>query len=589
MGDHESDSHSTSSFVSYTDVEHMTQQLMSTNPFINDATTVSDLKQMLVAEKARSKEMEIKLEKYKALANQDNDKSTLFVEQMKKQLGLNIFYSENMASRLQQTCMDLRYQREQLMRDIEDSAFPVMKNSFQIQLSSLQKDVTDAQHNIEQLNQARDHALEEMILLNTKNAELNEMNNDLTRHVAQREKEAKAFMASTQFIRPSHSTDTSSTSMSVTGHMECLSSPVATTPASSIQRSSSSSSSSTSNTHTQQPRSSGESSSRIFQRSRNVLASINPMQLHKRKPSSDSKIDKPSPIHTLTVPPPLPSHSSPQPLSATTNPFLMPNPGQPTHTFVETKISSESCSACQKFIKRSHEVKCQVCMLPCHVKCIPNLDQPCNTPMTTDAPRMSHSPTGSVFSRDISEQAKLDHQLVPLIVKSCIEAIDHRGLTCEGLYRKSGRATETRALQQALDQQQRLDLMDQNAWPDIHAIASVLKSYFRSIPNPLFPFESYDVLLDATSQETPESAIQNLKAVMNSLPVENLATIRFVLAHLDRVQQHSDENRMVTKNLAMLFGPTLIRHRDEHVDLTDMNRKIHVLDFMLRHLDDLIA
>ncbi|KAI9493450.1 hypothetical protein BDB00DRAFT_907019 [Zychaea mexicana] len=42
--------------------------------------------------------------------------------------------------------------------------------------------------------------MKEMVLLNTKNAELNTMNNDLSRRVSEREREAVAFMAGTNFL-----------------------------------------------------------------------------------------------------------------------------------------------------------------------------------------------------------------------------------------------------------------------------------------------------------------------------------------------------------------------------------------------------
>lgn len=50
------------------------------------------------------------------------------------------------------------------------------------------------------LNNERDNIIEEMVLLNTKNAELNNMNNDLSRHIACRESEVQALMAGTYFM-----------------------------------------------------------------------------------------------------------------------------------------------------------------------------------------------------------------------------------------------------------------------------------------------------------------------------------------------------------------------------------------------------
>ena len=46
----------------------------------------------------------------------------------------------------------------------------------------------------------RDEIMNEMVLLNTKNAELSAMNNDLSRRVSEREREAIAFVAGTNFL-----------------------------------------------------------------------------------------------------------------------------------------------------------------------------------------------------------------------------------------------------------------------------------------------------------------------------------------------------------------------------------------------------
>ncbi|KAI8071055.1 Rho GTPase activation protein [Gongronella butleri] len=618
MGDQYSDTYSRSSasFVSYTDVDQLQQfsesTISDTTQSIDAACTPDQLRQMLITERARSKEMEIKLDKYKVLMDQEAGKASRLVEQVKQQLGLDMHDTNGSQLELEHTCERLRCERDQLIQDIEAKALPVLSQALQTQLASLHKDIDDAKMSLDQVNSARDHVLEEMILLNTKNAELNEMNNNLSRHIAQRERETRAFMASTQFLRPSRSTDTTSTSTSSLlnsnnhngnngnnnskGELASSSSAISTahsTPAPSIQRSSSSSSSS--HSRHQRSRSSGESSSSKifnFQRSRNVLASINP--LSKKKSIEISKPD-PNAIQIITTlgPPALPPHTSPQSPSSTSSSsaasYSTHNPAA-THPFVEAKFTvPEQCAACHDKIWRATELKCPACSLPCHTRCIPQLEQPCRSSSMNSNSLPRSSVSGSVFARDIADQAQLEHHLVPNIVQSCVEAVDQRGLDWEGVYRKSGRATETRAIQQALDQGQALNLLDEEQWPDIHAIASVLKSYFRTIPSPLFPFEHYDALLQAAEDEDSEHSVSDMRRVLSLIPKENYATMQFLLEHLDRVQQHSDTNLMVIKNIAMIFGPTLIRHPDEHTDMMDTNRKIYVLYFMLRHLSAIFA
>lgn len=70
----------------------------------------------------------------------------------------------------------------------------------QQQLVSLQHDTDHAKLGYTRLIKARDDIITEMILLNTKNAELSTLNNDLSRRMTEREREAIAVMAGTSFL-----------------------------------------------------------------------------------------------------------------------------------------------------------------------------------------------------------------------------------------------------------------------------------------------------------------------------------------------------------------------------------------------------
>jgi hypothetical protein len=44
---------------------------------------------------------------------------------------------------------------------------------------------------------------------------------------------------------------------------------------------------------------------------------------------------------------------------------------------------------------------------------------------------------------------------------------------------------------------------------------------------------------------------------------------------------------MTSKNIAVIFGPTLLRDQDENRDLLEMNHKISIIEFILNHMDTL--
>lgn len=103
-----------------------------------------------------------------------------------------------------------------------------------------------------------------------------------------------------------------------------------------------------------------------------------------------------------------------------------------------------------------------------------------------------------MFGSDLASQVSLEGGTVPLVVSKCIEAVEARGMDYEGIYRKSGGAAQMRQIQVAFEQGNgsTIDLQDENEFNDICAVTSVLKQYFRELPDPLLTFDSYQKLID---------------------------------------------------------------------------------------------
>lgn len=77
--------------------------------------------------------------------------------------------------------------------------------------------------------------------------------------------------------------------------------------------------------------------------------------------------------------------------------------------------------------------------------------------------------------------------------------------------------------------------------------------------------------------------------LIQTLPIENFNTLKYLMEHLNRVQIRNKENLMTSKNLAVIFGPTLLRDPDENRDLLEMNHKINAIEFILNHMDTLFV
>ncbi|CAO3654198.1 unnamed protein product [Cunninghamella echinulata] len=179
----------------------------SASPDINEMT-IEELKKDLLDTKIRLKELQVKSNKYKLLLQKDHDEKEAMVQKLKENLGLTAEMFNTIDGDLKESCLQLTKHRDTIFKEIQKyekshkikTIQPVLKKAYDIQLASIQKEITASQQIVTKLNTERDNIIEEMVLLNTKNAELNNMNNDLSRHIACRESEVQAFMAGTYFV-----------------------------------------------------------------------------------------------------------------------------------------------------------------------------------------------------------------------------------------------------------------------------------------------------------------------------------------------------------------------------------------------------
>ena len=69
----------------------------------------------------------------------------------------------------------------------------------------------------------------------------------------------------------------------------------------------------------------------------------------------------------------------------------------------------------------------------------------------------------------------------------------------------------------------------------------------------------YSEFMSAHRLENPEKRMLKLKLLLNDLPEHHLETIKRLARHLHLVAAHSSVNRMDARNLAIVFGPNLLR------------------------------
>ncbi|KAL0569063.1 Rho GTPase-activating protein [Marasmius crinis-equi] len=162
------------------------------------------------------------------------------------------------------------------------------------------------------------------------------------------------------------------------------------------------------------------------------------------------------------------------------------------------------------------------------------------------------------FGVDLGEQMTRDDVDVPPIMRKCCDAIEKHGLTSQGIYRLSGTTSKVAKLKQLLDKD--LDGVDLDApeWSaDINNVASVIKMWLRELPEPLMTYGLQPGFVEAAKIENERLRHIRLHERVNELPDPNYATLKYLIGHLHRINQHESLNSMSTGNLAIVFGPTL--------------------------------
>ncbi|KAL6120109.1 arhgap4 [Pungitius sinensis] len=150
-------------------------------------------------------------------------------------------------------------------------------------------------------------------------------------------------------------------------------------------------------------------------------------------------------------------------------------------------------------------------------------------------------------------------QQIPVVVESCIRFINLHGLHHEGIFRVPGSQREVNHIRDAFERGED-PLSDSEC--DLDSVAGVLKLYFRGLEPPLFPYDSYSKLLECVQIEEVAEKDAQIKAIISTFPRPLLIVMRYLFAFLNHVTQYSDENMMQPYNLAVCFGPSLLRGLD---------------------------
>ncbi|KAK4081698.1 uncharacterized protein Triagg1_2439 [Trichoderma aggressivum f. europaeum] len=190
-------------------------------------------------------------------------------------------------------------------------------------------------------------------------------------------------------------------------------------------------------------------------------------------------------------------------------------------------------------------------------------------------------PASTLFGSELAERCDYEHRQIPSVVTRCIEEVELRGMDQEGIYRKTGGNSQINQIKDGFDKDEDYDISDPDM--DITAVTSVLKQYFRKLPNPLLTFDVYEKVLESNAITDEAERCSHLHKVFTSMPQAHRDCLEFLMFHLHRVAIREPENLMSPKNLAVVFAPTIMRDLSIEREMTDMHNKNLAIQFVIEN------
>nr|XP_027226470.1 rho GTPase-activating protein 21-like isoform X2 [Penaeus vannamei] len=176
-----------------------------------------------------------------------------------------------------------------------------------------------------------------------------------------------------------------------------------------------------------------------------------------------------------------------------------------------------------------------------------------------------------------------ENEFVPLLVALCVSVVETRGLQTQGIYRIPGNKAAVTHLTEMINKGPKAIDYSDPRWSDVNVISSMLKQFFQKLPDPLFTCDLYPLFIEASKIEDPNQRLMELRRLVQELPDHHYETLRFLMLHLSHIVSNSESNKMDVRNLAIVFGPTLVRSGDDNMItmVTDMSHQCKIVETLI--------
>lgn len=178
----------------------------------------------------------------------------------------------------------------------------------------------------------------------------------------------------------------------------------------------------------------------------------------------------------------------------------------------------------------------------------------------------SHGPAfqvGTVFGSPLADAVQyhpprdVDVPL-PSVVYRCIQYLEAKNvLNEEGIFRLSGSNIVIKQIRERFNHESDINLITDEHYYDIHAVASLLKLYLRELPSTILTRNLHAEFVNTTEIADRDEKLAMMAHLVQGLPEANLTLLKYLISFLIRIINNSDVNKMTVRNVGIVFSPTL--------------------------------
>ncbi|XP_057308377.1 rho GTPase-activating protein 20-like isoform X2 [Hydractinia symbiolongicarpus] len=167
--------------------------------------------------------------------------------------------------------------------------------------------------------------------------------------------------------------------------------------------------------------------------------------------------------------------------------------------------------------------------------------------------QMEMLPPGKLFGNPLT-QLSTEENLIPKPIQDILTQLFRKGPSTTGIFRKSALLRTAKQVRQMLDAGKEVDFEEKSAI----VLATVLKEFFRSLPDSLIISELYDELSATKSISDTTSRVEQVKRILQNLPQENYDIVMKFMCALHHIQRFSERNNMNSYNLSICVSPSIM-------------------------------